>query len=381
MRVAQVSFSSSGGAGRVATLLNKGINSLGVESMHFLRTESNLREDSTQVFQRLVTGFDNYLVSPNTFDNQVSLFRSKTGSLKAEHFDGFDVVHLHWTPGLVSLREILRISDRFRTVITLHDYFFFTGGCHFNGGCKGFQSDCLTCPAVHKPFQKEISQQLELKKSLAAKPNVTFTTPSPYMRDLASASSALSNADVVVIGNPVDVESSAKINQRRESTSAPKFLFVAENMNDPRKGFNEALEILLEIKSQEPSAEFHVAGGGQVSSNQVTQHGKLNKNELTKLMSEMDWLLIASKEEVAPNIIAEAASLGLPSLILLREWNKKPYSTETGQLVFKNLPPKEFNNNHLQLSERAIDWSRSFETKKVSESFLGVYQMSPNWTT
>lgn len=381
MRVAQVSFSSSGGAGRVATLLNKGLNSLGVQSEHFFRTESNLRAAHDQVSQRIVAVFDNGLASPRSFENQVSLFRSRTGSLKTEDLKGFDVVHLHWTPGLVSLSEILEISERFRTVITLHDYFFFSGGCHFSGGCEGFQSDCLSCPAVYKPFQKEISKQLELKKSLAAKPNVTFTTPSCYLRDLASVSSALCHAEVLVVANPVNVLDSLPLRTQRPSNSAPRILFVAENLNDRRKGLDQALAVFLEIKNQQPDAELHIAGDGQVRNPHAIQHGKLGKHQLGKLISEMDWLLATSQEDVAPNIVVESAALGLPSLVRLQDWNKRIYSSETGQLVFNQLPPKDFNENALEFSERAIVWSKNFSMKQVSESFIRLYGGPPKEMT
>ena len=154
-----MTFSGSGGAGEVARNLQFGQRSLGLDSRLEFLTSANLlalKFKHPYLFSRAL--FDYSIVRKSKDSSLFSLYRSGD----RVNFQGFarnnlNIVHLHWTPGIISIGEIQSLLDAgTRVVWTLHDMWPLTGGCHHADGCNQFQTDCKSCPLVRGPFRKNV---------------------------------------------------------------------------------------------------------------------------------------------------------------------------------------------------------------------------------
>ena len=95
-----------------------------------------------------------------------------------------DIIHLHWfNQGFLSLRSLKQIIELNKPVVwTLHDMWAFTGGCHYSGDCKCFETECNNCQFLKKPKNKDLSTRIQLKKeALYKNSNITFVTCSEWL--------------------------------------------------------------------------------------------------------------------------------------------------------------------------------------------------------
>ena len=59
-----------------------------------------------------------------------------------------DVINVHWASGMLSTPAIRQMQDLGKPIVwTLHDQAAFTGGCHYSGDCRGYETDCRAMPA------------------------------------------------------------------------------------------------------------------------------------------------------------------------------------------------------------------------------------------
>lgn len=116
-----------------------------------------------------------------------------------------DVIYLHWVSRGVSIKNFRQLFDTGKPiVIFMHDMWDITGGCHHSFDCKQYQTGCKNC-AMFKSgavvARKEYQRKAELISSYG---NITFVTPSQWLRDCASASLITAGKDVVCIPNYID---------------------------------------------------------------------------------------------------------------------------------------------------------------------------------
>lgn len=125
-----------------------------------------------------------------------------------------DIVHLHNLHSnyihLNMLLDYLAKKD-IRTIITLHDCWFYTGGCfHYaSAGCNGWLHKCGICPKGKRDpiaiFSKKTAQILaDRKKRLLFIPRLIVTGVSDWISNEAKKT-FLSNCKIVTIHNGVDL--------------------------------------------------------------------------------------------------------------------------------------------------------------------------------
>ena len=126
-----------------------------------------------------------------------------------------DIVHLHNLHSnyihLTMLLQYLAEKD-IRTIITLHDCWFYTGGCfHYTAdGCKGWLDNCGVCPnGKGDPIGilgKHTSRILaDRKKYLLAIPRLILTGVSDWISDEARKT-FLSKSNIVTVHNGVNMQ-------------------------------------------------------------------------------------------------------------------------------------------------------------------------------
>ena len=125
-----------------------------------------------------------------------------------------DIVHLHnLHSNYIHLNMLLKYLAKkdIRTIITLHDCWFYTGGCfHYTAdGCKGWLANCGVCPAGKSDptgVSKETSQILaDRKRYFLAIPRLVVTGVSNWISEEARRT-FFHDSNVVTVRNGVDME-------------------------------------------------------------------------------------------------------------------------------------------------------------------------------
>ena len=328
MRIAHISFSKSGGAGRVAQMLSEEMVKMGHQSDFIYISNSSLIRNFYRnpiIFLSVIV--DNYLVKSRKSKSLFSVIRGNFVS----KFDlnSFDIVHLHWTPGIFSFYDLISLSKQGKKIVwTLHDMWPFTGGCHHSFECERFTSSCISCPQVNIPFQKLIKINFDKKENYVETiSNLSITAPSNWLLDKSKVSRILGRYDHTKIENPIeDIWFNNKIDATRivkvnNKTRKLVLGFSALNANLESKGIYDYMNVLNDKKSKgllEFDFEFLIIG----EFSRLEKHKNLtitgNVIDVNRLMDEykkMDIFVNPSFSENSPVNIIEAAALGIPSII------------------------------------------------------------------
>ena len=155
-----------------------------------------------------------------------------------------DIVNFHWVNGgffpLSQLRKI-----QVPVVMTLHDMWTFTGGCHYTGDCEKYRTHCGACPQLNSANNRDLSYFLfGRKRTCLESAPVEIVSPSRWLAERAQESRLLRGKTVHVIPNGVDLNVYKPVNQEwaRNILNLPQdkkfILFGAVGASSlPRKGF------------------------------------------------------------------------------------------------------------------------------------------------
>lgn len=235
-----------------------------------------------------------------------------------------DLINLHWTTGgFVSLRDIAKLS--LPTVITLHDMWPLTGGCHYSGACEGYRGRCGTCPQLGSSSEKDLSRhRWNAKRRAWARTKPTIVSPSRWLADKASASSLTGDLRIEVIPNAIDTAIYRPLPKplARETLGLPQsakiVLFADDSRANPRKGFQLFLDALAKLPAQ--NGPVHAAVFGRVAAPAdfrcpIPVHwlGRFADDvSLALAYSAADVYVSCSSEEAFSLTVLEAMACGLP---------------------------------------------------------------------
>lgn len=247
-----------------------------------------------------------------------------------------DLLHLHWVnQGFLSMKGLEALFLLKKPMVwTLHDMWTFTGGCHYAGDCRRFQSECNFCPFLRFPSARDLSNKIfKRKKKLFAKLNpqrTAFVTCSHWLQTVAESSALLHGFRILTIPNPIDTtlfHPSNKAEARRSFGLPPDkklILFGAGNIYDKRKGLNHLLEALRILRSmldeQASSLEIVIFGKAKQPIEplipfQTHSLGIItDETILAQLYASCDVFVLPSTEDNLPNTIMESLSCGTPAV-------------------------------------------------------------------
>lgn len=384
LRIAHITFSSSGGAGSVARSLATNQSELGHEVKLFNVIENNLISSPlTSPMTTTAALIDQFVIAARG-ESQFSMLRgeiSLDGIL--EDLANFDIVHLHWPAGILSREQIVSLTSTAKVVWTLHDYWSLTGGCHFPGNCGQFTRNCESCPRVHRTFKNYPNS---LRKKLQIE-NIAFIAPSEFAKKFAQTGSNLTGTQITVIPNPVEISTSDNVNHetdRKQSKNSRLTLgFIASNLNDPRKKISETIQIL--DKPDMSGTQILLAGSGKIRFRtkyvDLRYLGALSGQNLLNFYQSIHALLIPSSNETFSLTTVEAALCGTPviapahsaqaeiidrfqvgllysnsiQLAQLSYWDSLPDLAEhTRQTLREHYKPKSIANKHLDFYRQML---------------------------
>jgi glycosyltransferase involved in cell wall biosynthesis len=236
-----------------------------------------------------------------------------------------DVVHIHQPHGAtVSLPGLHKFGGPL--VATLHDMWFFTGGCTFDGGCGRWSAACGNCPKVRFPGAHDASSVgYGLKRRAYAKKPISFIAPSRWIEEAARSSSLLRKASIARIPYGIDVRQFAPraADEARQALNLPLDAillgFVAHDVDDPRKGIDLTAAVVAAMRDRAGGRRvLAVAIGGAApianlfADDSLLFLGRLSPEKLAIAYPAFDAVLVTSRQDNLPNVAIEAAACGTP---------------------------------------------------------------------
>jgi glycosyltransferase involved in cell wall biosynthesis len=238
-----------------------------------------------------------------------------------------DIIQIHWiNHGFLSLKNLKSIFKLNKPVIWhMHDFWPFTGGCHYPGTCSRYLKHCGLCPALRVTSAKDASfKQLSEKTELFKINPPTLVGASKWLADRASESKLGKFSSTTHIANPIFAneyfppKDKGSLKLKNGLNLAKKYiLFAAMNVTDSRKGFNELIAALSYLREESYDLELLIAG--KTSDNLVNTLpypsrflGSLNASGMREAYQMADLFVIPSLEENLPNTILESIACGTP---------------------------------------------------------------------
>lgn len=314
-----------------------------------------------------------------------------------------DILHLHWVNSgflsIANLKELVKLGKPM--VVTLHDMWYFTGGCHYAGTCDHFTNVCGDCYFLKKPAVADISHEGWLRKEdlYSYANNITFVTCSNWLEGVARQSSLLKKFQIQTIPNPIDINVYAPGDQQKArlkwniNPDAKVILFGAANISDRRKGIDYLFEGLQYLRDHYPeSAAVEVVIFGKNKQFDVTKLPfhvyELNiitsQQDLAEIYGMADVFVLPSIEDNLPNTAMESLSCGTPVVAFntgglpdLIDHQQNGYLAD-----FKSAPDLAKGIYDILYSGRGEEISsnarakvlNNFTNKKVAQQYIEVYQ-------
>lgn len=324
LSIAHLSFSSSGGAGGVASRLAAEQRRRGLNAQVIAAITGSLRDSPLQrPLHSLAAAIDEYVIKSRRFPAPISLLRDQLGYKLAERVKYADLLHIHWPHGLVKLTELQALANGRPVVWTLHDMAAVTTVCHYALDCGGCWGDPSNCQAVRPPFTALSRRHLQTKqKALSGLPDLRLVSPSRWLAEVAEKSPVVGQRPVAVIPNPLppatDEAPSREALRHKLGIARNQIAFgvVVADTRDPLKSVDFAVEAFRRAFPAGCAAKLIVAGRNpRTSEGDVVWLGQLNRHDLSHLYSALDFLVVPSLAENQPLTIAEAQAKGTSVLV------------------------------------------------------------------
>lgn len=334
MQIDHVSFSASGGAGKVALALQEAQVRQGHDALLHTLIEKDLKRQPFRFPSLTVrAAIDEFMVSSHSETTSISFARSKTAKLRSDHVRSESIINFHWIEGVVKPEQIKEYLKLGRKVVwTLHDMAPITSVCHHSHSCEGFKDNCNGCPQVRLPFRSAVRNNLSIKAMPVTFPNLVAVAPTRWLAKKASESSVFARQRILTIPNPIDecffkVRSEAGVKNFNKLNSKFEFtvVAVAADLSNPAKGISAIIEVFVHLRKTELSFKLArllvVGNGGQKfhsPADNIYWVGELCSQGISDTADEGDVLVSMSHAESAGLTIREFGARGVPSIVLDR---------------------------------------------------------------
>lgn len=237
-----------------------------------------------------------------------------------------DIIHLHNIHGYyLNVAVLLKFLKEYNKPIvwTLHDCWAFTGHCAYFSfhGCEKWKTECNNCP-LKKDYPTSLvmdksKKNYKQKKELFTKPeNITFVTPSEWLKDLTEKS-FLGKYPVKVINNGIDLAKfkPTESDFREKNNLQDKFIILGvASVWEERKGLKDFIK-LNEMLSENEKIVLVGLDDNQLATLPESIVGIKRTNsieELAEIYSAADVFVNPTYEDNYPTTNLEAISCGTP---------------------------------------------------------------------
>jgi glycosyltransferase involved in cell wall biosynthesis len=260
---------------------------------------------------------DSYIFSPGYFGS----FNVK------KYLNKHDVFNIHWVGGgFQSIDSITSITKPL--VLTLHDSWAFTGGCHIPYPCDKFLTKCGSCIKLNSNREHDLSTNVWSRKHEAWKrKNIVLVGDGTWVADNAKKSSIFKDHRVEVIHPGLDLNTYKPLNKKfsREILGVEEdvklILFGAVSATaDKNKGFQFLMPALKKFTYDNGGNQkvklivFGSSPGRQEDFGIDTQYiGKIYDDiSLAILYSAADVMIVPSIIESFGQTASESFACGTP---------------------------------------------------------------------
>lgn len=242
-----------------------------------------------------------------------------------EEINSADIIHLHWVSrGFLNLLDFYKLTKIKQPVfITMHDCWYFTGGCHMVGQCEGYQTGCKRCPISRAKIVTKITAALKRHIFSHAK-NLHLIAISDQMRMLSKGSYILKNIVPIQLPNCVNTEIfkpySKQLSRSVFNLPPDKKVILFLVSNDPRKGMAYVIKLINDLSFS--CGEYLFVGYGSEAvpdeiknKTNVKIVGRLkDSHSLALIYNAADLLLSPAIEEPFGLTHIEAMACGTPTI-------------------------------------------------------------------
>lgn len=326
MRVAILSSASGGGAGIAAHRIYRAIkeHQKDICDVDFIDMRTTEKPVSNEV--TLADSATNGILSNTHFTAD---YASASRKHIVDTLSQYDVINIHWCSYLLSIVEIYELAKSGKKIVfTLHDFYYFTGGCHYPSTCKQYLTSCKLCPQVNTAMmnQKDVEAAQDLKRKIFSFENVILTAPSEYIVNKAIAAEIIPKERGIVIRNAYEpVEGK----ERKKNTDGKiHVLVIADSFYEIRKQLQLAIDGFKVLAETEPSkvSAFVIHLVGKLDKEVLNQlkpygykvinHGhKSNHEDIVDVYCQVNYLLTPSLDDNWPNILVESGAYGVVPIV------------------------------------------------------------------
>ncbi len=316
--------------------------------------------------------------------------------------DDSDILNIHWiNNGFLSLNNLKKVNKPL--IMTMHDSWLFTGGCHLPFECRNYEYNCNNCPRIKERYHNIfINKEINNKINIYNNSNIVFVTPSNWLREKALSSTVLHDRDIRVIPNGLEIESYKVINKKNSrqilgvNPNKRYLLFGAISATSSKnKGFHILKQTVEKLwyklkESERNEVELLIFGTDSTDLDKefkfkVNVLGKLNDDiALNIAYSAADIFILPSLTENLPNTVLEAMASGtpsiafnqggLPDLIINGEngYLVTPYNSDEMAEIIKDIIFNEYRIAEMAKMGRE-KFESNFTIDKVSKQYVKLF--------
>ncbi len=330
LKILQISHDANlTGAGIAASRLKDGLNMIGKESRMMLKFPTVLDGcpaiPNTLISRQLdrITRIIDARLNTQGLTNYSTLFLK----YPKYHILNFHSINMPW----FNLFALLRLYKKHTLVYTLHQQTAGTSICVYTcywNNCERWKIGCGECPQVvaNPKSALDITKNIyNIKRYIMLKSKITLVTPSKWMTDFANSSPLLKDVRIEYIPNGINIEVfknfESKLARRILNLPLEKkyILFLASNTNNPRKGFQHMLPIILRMKDIEDLSLIIVGDLKPDFVSEIEKHipviflGTI-RDEMKKVLvyCASDFFILPSEQDNLPNTMLESLACGTP---------------------------------------------------------------------
>jgi glycosyltransferase involved in cell wall biosynthesis len=337
MKVLHITTSSKGGAGIAAFRLHQALCKNGVVSA-FISTNVSIDYNNKVViddffdykkpsFLKKIINKFNYIFSISNKHKLIREFHNLKPKMHCEiatlPFSNYklhehplvkeaDVINLHWIDGIIDYQSFF-LSCKKPIVWTFHDMNPFQGIFHYHEDEIRNLEIAETFDAKIKKIKKSTFNYIE---------KGTFITPSKWLFQEANQSQVFTDFDKFHIPYSIDFDVfklQDKISLRKEYAIKENefvILFVSDNIENPRKGFDLLIESLAFLK--DIVCTILIVGKGNIpliDNLKIISFGEISSlSQMAVCYALADVFVLPSREDNLPNVMLESFACGTPMI-------------------------------------------------------------------
>lgn len=307
-----------------------------------------------------------------------------------------DIIHLHWFLNSFLSLNTLKNTNK-PIVLTLHDSWALTGGCHLPIRCDKFSKNCSFCPLFKHNLSMFFCEYLwRIKKRFFEEVTLHIVCPSNWIYNLAKNSSITKNSFLYHIQNGIDRNiyfpktDIEKKSLFRFDPNKKKIAIGAFNLSlDKNKGFDLVIKILSQFSKLNSTNEYLIIFYGDIKISNYIESIKFeckvydtiyDEYIISDLYNSIDLLILPSRLENLSNSIAESLSCGTPVVTFDVGGNSELIThNENGYLV-DPYNVEDFSEGMTNILERFTNCHRyslineKFDIKFVTKKYISLYK-------